>query len=86
MRDVVDEMLEDQSPKALVADGFDDAILGVAQRCGQPSLVAYSVAKILEILVERDGLSREDALDHLAFNIVGAWMGPGTPIFVRDDM
>ena len=36
--------------EALFADGFDEAIIGVAQRPNLGPVVAYSVEKILEIL------------------------------------
>ena len=67
----------------LVADGFDEAILGVARRCGQPDLVAYSYEKCVHILIERDGATFEEAVEHLEFNVVGAWNGEDTPVFIH---
>ena len=69
--------------KTLKADGFDDAVLGLGRRCGQLDLVVYDADKILEILMQRDGMTLEDAREFYEFNIVGAWMGKGTPIFVE---
>ena len=69
----------------LVADGFDGAIIGVARRCGQPDLVAYSYERCVEILIDRDGATYEEAVEHLEFNVVGAWVGEETPIFVYED-
>lgn len=37
---------------------------------------------MVKILVDRDGMDPEDAQDYLGFNTVGAWLGPGTPIFL----
>ena len=67
----------------LIADGLDEAIIGVARRCGQPDLVAYSVSKCLEVLMA-DGLTYEEALEHFEFNVAGAWVGDETPIWVYD--
>ena len=67
----------------LRADGFDEAILGIARRCGQPDLVAYSVTKCLEILM-RDGATYEEAVDHFEFNTAGAWVGEETPVWIYD--
>lgn len=64
------------------ADGFDEAILGVAQRCGQPEIIAYDTEKILEILQARDGMTAEEAVEYFEFNIAGAWVGEETPIFI----
>lgn len=66
----------------VTADGFDDAIIGVGSRCGQPEIVVYSVEKVIAIL-EAQGLSNEEALEHFEFNIEGAWIGEKTPIWVR---
>ena len=68
----------------LKADGLDEAIIGVASRCGQPDLIAYSVTKCIEVLM-RDGVSYEEALEHFDFNVAGAWVGPKTPVWVYDN-
>jgi|TARA_B110000211_G_scaffold176582_2_gene199537 hypothetical protein len=67
----------------LTADGLDAAILGVGERCGQPDIVAYDVAKIIEILMDRDGMSYEEAFEFYEHNIAGAWHGDQTPLWVR---
>lgn len=77
------EQIEQDSPDTLFADGFDDAIIGIARRCGQPDLIAYSVSKCVDVLVSQ-GLTHEDATEHFEFNVVGAWVGPHTPTFVYD--
>ena len=67
----------------LVVDGFDDAIIGVARRCGEPDLVAYSAAKAIEVLM-RAGATYEEAVEYFEYNLVGAWHGEGTPIWVYE--
>ena len=62
-------------------DGFDDAILGVRQRKGQPDCVLYDEEKILTMLM-RDGASYGDALDYYRYNILDAYVGDGTPAFL----
>lgn len=76
------EELAEDDPDLLFADGFDDAILGVARRCGSPDVVAYDYAKCADMLVARDGMSHEDAVEWMEFNVVGAYVGPRTPVFV----
>jgi len=73
--------IAEANPEALTADGFDSAIIGLARRCGQPTLVAYSIQKAIAVLM-KSGMSYEDAVEHFEFNIVGAWMGPHTPIWI----
>ena len=67
--------------EALLADGFDAAIVGIGERCGQPPIVVYDAEKCIDILIE-GGMSREDAEEYFGFNTLGAWMGEGTPLFM----
>lgn len=75
--------LSDSEEQLMTADGFDDAILGIGHRCGQPALVVYDVATVITILMERDGMSYEDAIEHFNFNIEGAWIGEKTPVWLH---
>jgi hypothetical protein len=76
------EEISEINPDALLCDGFDDAIIGMAERINLGPVVAYSVSKILDIMIERDGMTYEDALEYYDYNIVGSWMGENTPIFI----
>lgn len=80
--DLTDERFEGM----MVADGLDDAIIGVASRLGAPDVFAYDVEKVLMILMERDGMTREDAFEFFSFNIEGADVGETTPIWVYTDV
>lgn len=42
----------------------------------------YSGEKLIENFVENDGMSEEEALEWVEYNIEGAYMGPNTPIVV----
>jgi hypothetical protein len=71
-------------PEALLADGFDDALIGYAW--GTPSggcgVAVYDRDKCIAILMSRDGMTYEDAEEFFDFNVEGAYVGPMTPIFV----
>lgn len=60
-------------------DTFDEALLGICRRFDQTFLV-YDEEKVIEILA-RD-MDLDDAREFFEFNVVGAWMGPGTPAFL----
>jgi hypothetical protein len=62
----------------LKIDGFDKAIIGVQEGI-QPRLV-YDLWKIVDVLTE--DMSEEDALDYIAYNITGAYIGESTPVIV----
>ena len=67
----------------LKADGLDDAIIGIGCRCSKPDIIAYDVDKVIGILVDRDGMTYEEAEEFFDFNIAGAWVGESTPIWVK---
>jgi hypothetical protein len=90
------EQIAEINPEALLIDGFDEAIIGMAERINLGPVVAYDVEKIIEILANdmevedddlEDGQSIEEikvsmAYEYFYFNIQGAWMGDYTPIFI----
>ena len=78
-REMMLEILEDT--EALTADGFDDCIIGIAERCSKQPLVIYDSEKMIEKMM-KDGMSHEEAVEYFDFNILGAWMGEGTPLFL----
>lgn len=65
-------------PAMLFFDDFDDAIIGYAERDGDPVAV-YCAMRIVEVLCAQ-GWIRSEAWEHLGNNVMGAWMGPRTPI------
>ena len=64
----------------LKADGFDDAIIGVEQL--QLRLV-YDIDKMRNILIEKEGMSFEEAMEYLDFNVFGSYVGEQTPIYIQ---
>lgn len=79
-RERILELYPDQ--EFLMADGFDDCVLGVMERIGMEPIIVYDKEKVIQKLME-DGISEEDALDYYYFNIIGAFMGELTPGFVE---
>jgi len=71
-----------ENPEAMYADGFDEAILGICRRANI-AVVAYDQEACLKILMERDGMTREEAVEFFDFNVLGAWMGENTPVFIE---
>jgi chaperone required for assembly of F1-ATPase len=65
----------------LVADGFNDAIIGVDESTMR---LIYSVEKCIDILVENDEMLLEQAIEYFDFNVRGAYVGEQTPIFCDD--
>jgi hypothetical protein len=78
----IKEQLAEENTEALLADGFDEALIGILRRFGTPPVACYSYEKCIAILME-DGMSYEDAMEYFEFNTIGAWVGEGTPAFVE---
>jgi len=75
------DRLAEEYPDLLRMDGFDDAILGVVERIGLQT-VCYDLNKVIEILMKQ-GMDEQDAWDWYQFNMVGAWVGEATPVFLE---
>jgi len=78
------ENLIDANPEAMLCDGLDFALIGVARRKMSDPLAAYSVKKILDAYMN-EGMEYEEAREYFEFNVVDALVGSGTPVFVEDE-
>jgi len=66
-------------------DGFDSAIIGTASIWNgneRVDVLVYDVEKMVETLIDRDGMSGEDAIEYIDFNIENAYIGKDTPVMV----
>ena len=68
----------------LTADGLDDAIIGKINSFSRKETILYSTQKIVDILMKRDGMSGEEALEFFDYNIIGSYNGEGMPSFLDD--
>jgi len=65
----------------LIADGFNDAIIGVDS---DSMRLIYSVTKCVEILSK--DMSEEEAVEYFDYNVRGSYVGEKTPIWCVDDL
>mgnify|MGYP003133357486 FL=1 len=79
-RKKVFEFLDQFGMDALVADGFDDAIVGVVLQDEHPKVV-YDSYKCIDMLIE-EGMSEEEATEYFDYNVSGSYVGKQTPIFI----
>ena len=68
----------EMNEEALLADGFDDALIGADY---EKNRAVYSIEKMLDILMKQ-GMSYDDAVEHFSFNIGCAYVGEFTPLYV----
>ena len=86
MKNKITEYIEENFPdymdKILLADGFEEAFIGIVESFGLEPRACYDYDKCQEILVSRDSMTWEEALEHLEFNVVQAYVGEHTPAFI----
>jgi len=73
------EQYGDLGFELLTADGFDDAIIGIDSKSGR---VIYNVTQMAEILMRDDEMSEDEAMEYLDYNVLNAWVGDQTPIYM----
>jgi len=82
-RKAIDVALEEVEEEVWMPNGYDDAIIGVMERAGGTCpIVAYDREAGIKITMG-DSMTREEAEEFFEFNVVGAWMGEGTPCFIK---
>ena len=81
-REQIDEWVTEAFPddEILMADGFEEAFMGVAMQFNNP-IPLFDYDKCLSIL-QKDGMSLSEAQEYFDFNVIGAWVGKGTPAFL----
>lgn len=60
-------------------DGLDDAIVGYT--CSINLAAVYDYGKCVEIFMDQ-GMSEIDAIEFLNYNVVSAYIGDSTPVFI----
>ena len=72
------EILEEE--ECLTADGFDDALVGCTY--GSNVVAVYDINKMVEVLI-CEGMDYDDAVEFLDYNVVSAYMGEKTPLYIN---
>tara|TARA_Y100000593_G_scaffold46083_1_gene87587 strand:+ start:133 stop:399 length:267 start_codon:yes stop_codon:yes gene_type:complete len=79
MIDEDEDFDEEEIAEVIFAEGYEEAIIGVARQ-HQRFFVVYDYRKVIEIL-QRD-MTPEQAVDFFEKNMVGAWLGKATPAYL----
>jgi len=73
------EFWEDED--LLIADGFDDAVIGI---CHHSQRLIYSYQKCIDILMSNENMSDINAMEYLDYNTINSYVGDKTPIWCMD--
>ena len=91
MRNKITDYLEEHYPhdldKILLADGFEDAFMGVVESFGTAPKACYNLEQCLDILMSVGGMQHtpmtyDEAVEYLEFNVTQAYVGEYTPAFI----
>jgi len=66
--------------ECLTADGFDTALVGCTY--GANVVAVYDIQRMIDVLVN-EGMDHDDAVEFLEYNVVSAYLGEKTPLYVN---
>ena len=78
----IEDNYPDYLDDILLADGFEEAFMGVAESFDNVPRACYDSAKCIDILMERDEMDCGEAIEFFDFNVRGAYVGEYTPVFI----
>lgn len=78
----VEEHFYHERGDILLADNFEKAFVGIASGKDVVPKACYDYDKCLEILQD-DGITYEEAEEYFNFNVIDAYVGEHTPIFLK---
>lgn len=74
------EIIAEIDKNILLADGFESALLGYVEIFNK-IVALYDREKCINILIKRDKMAYEDAVEFFDYNVTGAYVGEYTPAF-----
>ena len=70
----------DEYEGVVLCDGMEYAFLGLANQFSKPPIAVYDRERCIELLA-RD-MTYEEAVEYFEYNVIGAWVGEQTPMFL----
>jgi hypothetical protein len=67
-----------------LADSFEDAFVGTTiSAFGRKQVAIYDYDKCILILMHDNHMTEDDAIEYFDYNVMGSWVGEGTPIYIN---
>ncbi len=82
IHETIKRLLADENEKALFFSDLTEALIGIARQ-QYKTLPVFDYDKCIEIFMERDGMTYEEATEHMSYNTEGSWVGENTPLIVH---
>lgn len=81
VEDLADGFEEECDPYICRLMGLDFALLGVVERFGMAPVFLYDKTLIVQSYMDV-GMTEEEGEEFFEYNVLGTWMGEGTPVFL----
>ncbi len=80
----IKEWIEETHPEVivLVEEEYDQAILGIVEKINFGPVVCYDFHKLIDGAVDL-GMSREEAVEHVDYNILNSLAGDAAPVVLH---
>jgi hypothetical protein len=84
----LEECYPDYMDKILLADGFEEAFMGIVESFGNEPKACYDYDVCIDILMvgfsdDYHAMTRDEAIEYMEFNVTGAYVGEFTPAFIK---
>jgi hypothetical protein len=89
IQNYLEESYPDYMDKILLADGFEDAFIGIVESFGVEPKACYDWARCVDVLMtdgdfpSQTGMTYDEAVEYMDFNVTGAYVGKHTPAFIH---
>lgn len=80
--DWISDIITDEED-ILLCDNLQEAFIGLQYDGTDTPRAVYDADKIISILCRDSQMTYEEALEFYEFNILGSYVGPGTPIYIN---
>ena len=77
----LEENYPDYMDKILLADGFEEAFMGIVESFGSEPKACYDYDVCIDILMK--DMDEGEAIEFMEFNVSGAYVGEFTPAFIK---
>lgn len=67
------------NPQAL----YNPCLIGTGERAGGMLVAAYDMEKVIEAMAGDNGWDMDEAREFFEFNVLGAYVGDKSPVFVN---
>lgn len=79
-KEILEEMMDRDLEYVILADGFEDAFLGVSAT--KPIKVVYDYWKCLDLIIKRDNAGFDEAMDWLE-EFIQEELGQHAPLYIK---